>query len=179
MPELNFEDITNDFKLTLSDGFSSFMKEACIVALNSQNHQTDTELIPYQHQKSIYTDSFKLIWQEKISNKLLNTHNDENRTTDYGAMFLSLALTLKLTNYDEFEVSYIGSGVDFWLTSDSENFLSARLEVSGIRKGKGTNTIENRLKTKKQQVKQTDNSNLPAYISIIEFHEPQALYVKK
>ena len=56
---------------------------------------------------------------------------------------------------------------------------AARLEISGILKESRTNTIEKRLKDKMKQTEQSDETCLPAYISIIEFGKPKALFIKK
>ena len=54
-----------------------------------------------------------------------------------------------------------------------------RLEISGIRKQTGSNPIGTRAKRKTRQTNQSDNSGAVAYISIIEFSEPSALFIQK
>jgi len=179
MDKLKFDDTKQQLKSTLTDNFIGFMNEACIVALNSQKHKNEQLLHSFQSNNNLYKKPYNLVWDDDVDDRMLNTHNDDKRTTDYGAMFLSLALTLKLTPYTEFEASKIGSGVDFWLSGDDDNFIGARLEISGIREIKGSNTIENRLKIKLEQTNKSDKTKLPAYISIIEFNNPQALFIEK
>ena len=55
----------------------------------------------------------------------------------------------------------------------------ARLEVSGIAQETENNTIGNRFSKKVQQVSASDTTNVPAYISIVEFSSPKALFNKK
>jgi hypothetical protein len=87
-------------------------------------------------------------------------------------------LASKLTGFDDVETSQKCDGVDFWLRN--ANFdLVARLEVSGIRRENGTNTVKNRLKVKLKQTEQSDNSKVPAVVAIIEFSKPEAVYILK
>jgi len=54
-----------------------------------------------------------------------------------------------------------------------------RLEISGIFKETKQNNVEKRVREKKQQAKQSDESQLPAYISIVEFSKPKVIFTKK
>jgi hypothetical protein len=94
-------------------------------------------------------------------------------------MCISLFLALHLTEYDEFETSMKADGIDFWLSRKDEFGFLARLEISGIRKETPTNKAEYRVKTKKLQTEQSDERRLPAFISIVEFSTPKAIFVKK
>lgn len=87
---------------------------------------------------------------------------------------------LELTDYSTFEVSEGNNGIDYWLSDDSDELeFSARLEISGIKQKKPTNNIKTRIKSKIRQTKQSDSSNLPAFISIIEFSELEAIIFEK
>ena len=54
----------------------------------------------------------------------------------------------------------------------------ARLEISGIMQGDDTG-MWNRYNAKVMQTEQSDYTSLPAYISIIEFSRPKAIFKKK
>jgi hypothetical protein len=110
---------------------------------------------------------------------MVATYRDENRTTDHAAMCIALLLASRLTGFDDIETSKKGDGVDFWLSKGDNFDFVARLEVSGIKRENGSNTIKNRLKIKFPQTQQSDNSNVPAFVSIIEFSKPEALYILK
>lgn len=65
--------------------------------------------------------------------------NDEERTTDFAAMGVSLLLAFELTNYNLITTVNKGGGFDFYLydTSSIDPLTSfptdvARLEISGI-----------------------------------------------
>lgn len=73
-----------------------------------------------------------------------------------------------------------GTGIDYWL-GDKDSILfqkKARLEVSGILHGDET-MIKSRHIMKVEQTNKSDDYQLPAFISIIEFSEPKALFTKK
>ena len=95
------------------------------------------------------------------------------------SMCLALSIAAQLTDFKYVETSKIGEGIDFWLSKTDESNFFARLEVSGIRKETKDNAIKKRLKIKLTQTNQSDKTNLPVYVSIIEFSKPQALYIQK
>ena len=55
----------------------------------------------------------------------------------------------------------------------------ARLEISGLRKETPSNTLANRIKVKLKQVEQSDDSGVSAYIAIIEYSKPSAVFMPK
>ena len=74
----------------------------------------------------------------------------------------------------------LGTGFDYWL-GDKDSVLfqkKARLEVSGILKGDDT-AISRRYTSKVEQTHKSDELQLPAYISVIEFSRPKALFNKR
>ena len=54
---------------------------------------------------------------------------------------------------------------------------SARLEVSGLI-NQNNSQYNYRIKQKKKQTKQSDNTNLPAYVAVVEFETPKATLTK-
>ena len=57
--------------------------------------------------------------------------------------------------------------------------MNARLEISGINKEEGSNTVEARIKTKIKQVQQSDEMKIPVYISISELNSPKSIFIQK
>jgi hypothetical protein len=156
------------------------MLECCVVCLNSQKHNTGILLKKEAHTSNIIEQDYALFWELAIDPILYNTHTDANRTTDYGAMCLSLLLAdTILTEKGVWVSSKRGQGVDFWLMSALTLQPILRLEISGIRKQTATNPIGTRAKKKTMQTNQSDNSAAIAYISIIEFSKPSALFIQK
>ncbi len=80
------------------------------------------------------------------------------------------------------ERSYIGTYVDYILgeMSDDDSFFlqKAKLEVSGIGKETPTNTVNQRIRVKLNQVQKSADKELPSYIIVVEFGSPKAKIVK-
>jgi hypothetical protein len=185
--QIDFEKYSSDFKSILSPGFVEMMFECCIVALDSKNQKSKCRLLSHDHHQNLYKSEYQLIWKREVDEIMKRSHNDESRTTDFGAMFLSLTLfygvdEIKKQINEDFivETTAKGTGIDFWICRNSDllEFI-ARIEVSGIRGETPSNTMNGRLKKKQEQSKQSDGTNLPVFISIIEFSGPKSLIQNK
>jgi hypothetical protein len=179
MNSIKIEDLYGRLENILSPNFTGMMVECCAICLKSQNHSSPVILSSFEHKKNLIREALSLEWATEISSEMTSTYKDENRATDHAAMCIALLLASKITGFDGIESSEKGDGVDFWFTKGENLDFVARLEISGIRKENGTNTINNRLKIKISQTKQSDNSNVPAFVSIIEFSKPEAIYILK
>ena len=179
MNSIKIEDLYGQLENILSPNFTGMMVECCALCLKSQNHSSPASLTSFDHKKNLMREALSLEWAIEITSKIILTYRDENRATDNAAMCIALLLASKLTGFDGVEASQKGDGVDFWFSKGDNMDLVARLEISGIRRENGTNTVKNRLKIKLEQTKQSDNSNVPAFVSIIEFSKPEALYILK
>ncbi|MBL7818018.1 MAG: hypothetical protein JNL70_23615 [Saprospiraceae bacterium] len=180
MKELNLENINEKFKTCFTSHFTGMMLECCVVCLSSQNHKTGVFLKYEPTQSNIVEQDYMISWQLAFTNVLQNTHTDVNRTTDYGAMCLSLLLAdTLLPEKGVWQTSRSGQGVDFWLINPLTLQSILRIEISGIRKQATTNTMSARAKKKMIQTDQSDNSAATAYVSIIEFSQPSALFLQK
>ena len=128
----------------------------------------------------IREEEIYLHWEDGYNDQKSRAYADMQYTTEHGAVCLSVMLTLSLTPYTVIERSRKGTGIDYWL-GDNNSLLfqkRARLEVSGILKG-DVAAMNRRCASKTEQATQSDGMKLPAYISVIEFGSPKALYVKK
>ena len=179
MDSIKIEDLYSRLEGILSDHFTGVMVECCTLCLQSQGHSSPMVLTSHDHKQNMIGGDITLDWSTEITAKILSTYRDENRVTDHGAMCIALLLASKLTEFDDIETSQKGDGVDFWFSKGEDIDMSARLEVSGIRKENGTNTVKNRLRIKFSQTAQSDNSNIPVFVSIIEFSKPEAIYISK
>jgi hypothetical protein len=83
-------------------------------------------------------------------------------------------------NYTIIEKSRYGDGVDYWLGKENEIPFhnSARIEISGILKESEQNSLNKRFENKTRQTNKSDETRLPAYISIIEISTPKAIFAK-
>lgn len=91
---------------------------------------------------------------------------------------VSALLAFETTEYTIVERSSKGTGFDYMLGDKNDTLFipKARLEISGIKTETESNSIEKRFKQKALQTDISDKSGLPAYISIIEFSTPKAVF---
>jgi hypothetical protein len=179
MNDIHIEMLYDKLKGILSDNFIGTMVECCVLRLTTQGHISPVELTPFNDSRNLLLKPLKLNWTTEITTKLAASYREENRITDYATMCIALILASKLTDFEYVEVSRQGDGVDFWFTEKDKTGVSARLEVSGIREASKANSVKNRLTIKLTQTNQSDKSGVPAYVSIIEFSQPEALYILK
>jgi hypothetical protein len=175
---LNFselKEVINNISAVQCDYYS----EAAAVALEYHGKTTGV-LLEVDGDKSI---QYKLKWKSKI--KKSGWREPINFVRD-GATGISFFLTVRLTEFEVFEESGIGTGIDYWLSYKEENpnynptnYLNARLEISGIKKESESNSLLKRMKVKTKQTKRSDSTKLPAYISIVEFSTPKANFFKR
>jgi len=165
---LSLEDL-KDAMIYFSPVQCSGLTESCIVALETIPHKSGCEL----EVSGLHNGKITLDWSTKVNK---NGYKEEKKFTEKGAEALSFFLALNFTEYDILEEASIGTGVDYWLgygenheKYDPLNFFSARLEISGILRETKSNNFSKRIEQKKKQTKASDNTGLPAYVSIIEF----------
>jgi len=161
---------------------ASMMKEACVWCLLECGHSNGVSI------NSIICDDsrcYRLRWNENFvdAQKLFKSYNLDD-AVEFGAEAVTFLLILELTPYTAIERAVKGTGIDYWLGFKSENPQlifnenAARLEVSGILREKGSNTLKSRIVKKIKQTSPTDNT-FPVYVSIVEFGKPKAEVVMK
>ncbi|MEN9918015.1 MAG: hypothetical protein RL662_451 [Bacteroidota bacterium] len=151
--------------------------EACMVCLHRHNHSNPSILKVSNGINNISTQK-ELLWENYFDDQVDSTWQDQEYCTDHGAVCLSALLAKQSTGFTIIQRARKGTGVDYWL-GDEDNVFKARLEISGIFNETKTNTIESRFKQKKLQTNQSDNTLLPAYISVIEFSKLKSIFSKK
>jgi hypothetical protein len=156
-----------------------FLSENCIVALENGGHQPGCPLLVYGDAEKEYG----LQWSKPVNK---SGYKESVKIVEHAAEALSFFLSSKLTEFTVVEEALIGTGIDYWLGYEDghslfqpDNFIRARLEISGIEKETAGNSLEKRVKVKKSQTTPTDSFKLPAYISVIEFSAPKAFFGKK
>lgn len=133
----------------------------------------------HQHKQSVIVKvvgdlngQFELTWKE-VTQQMRDSRQDMESTVEGGAYCVAMLVVERLTKLKVVKQSQKRTGFDYWLGDKDEAGMQnlARLEVSGILKGtKGQ--INQRLKEKVQQTKQSDKLNLPAYVVVVEFSIP-------
>ena len=137
---LNLNTIGNDI-VGISQALGAYMAECATVCFHSQGHKSDVKLSISDGKT---TQNGLVEWVIEVNNSIMSSHFDEKRTTDFGAMGVSILLVCNLTDYTHIVTSRTNNGCDFELIKVDEdlNFIISRLEVSGIRKETPQNTVE-------------------------------------
>jgi hypothetical protein len=129
----------------LSTNWCRVLVEGAVVCLTTQQHESNLTMRLVGPTNISDASSVTICWETVVSGALAKTYRNDPQTTDFGAMALALLLTLELTDYTHFMVSRIGDGVDYWLQKDDEDDVSARLEISGIRRKTKKNGCNSKL----------------------------------
>ena len=148
--------------------------ENCLVEMHRCGHPEEVCIA----MSGLTSESISLIWNDKYNEQMNRTYADEQSVTERAAVGVSVLLALELTDYTVIERSRKGTGFDYMLgDKDDPLFVpKARLEVSGIKQESETNTIDSRYRQKVNQMSVSDQTQLPGYISIIEFSTPKAIF---
>lgn len=160
----------------ISSVAATHLYESFEVCMHSSGHQETATL----KMAGLTDKDIKIHWEDEVDEQIARTYADMAYTTEHGAICLSVMLTTALTPYTIIERSRKGTGVDYWLGSkDSILFQKkARLEISGILKGDDA-LMKSRHHAKTRQTDKSDGQSITAYISVIEFSRPKALFTKK
>lgn len=154
------------------------LAEAGAVALENQLHQSGVELL-VDHE---IPQKFRLTWDKP---DLRGDWQEPSENANFGAVAIGLSLAFELTDFMVVRQSRIGTGFDYFLSYreddpryDADNFLSARLEISGINKG-NPSQIGQRVREKLKQTNVSDGMKLPAFVAVTEFSKPITFFRKK
>ncbi|MGB3851409.1 MAG: hypothetical protein WA958_15680 [Tunicatimonas sp.] len=161
----------------LSKVSGQHLYESCVVCLTRQKHQSKGTVFSVYGDKEI---NCNLTWENIFNDQVDRTWADQFYATEHGAVCLAILLALKLTDYTVIEKSARKNGFDYWLGEKGDILFQkkARLEVSGIFNGKGSD-INNRYRVKVKQTEQSDALKIPAFIGIVEFSRPIANFGSK
>jgi hypothetical protein len=155
-----------------------FYAQGAIVALENQGHSSGVQLI-------VDGDNPNQCLIKWNSTPIKGGWKEGRDSTQFGALAIAFSLITSLTEYTVVEQSPIGTGFDYYLgfkeddpRFDPDNFMNARLEVSGIAIGT-TSEIASRIRDKMKQTNKSDSWNLPAYVSVTAFGKPISFLRKK
>lgn len=166
---------------TLTKTKADMLKEACIWCLTSCEHNNG---VPIECIMGDDRNCFSIKWGNDVDLEgILKAYNLDD-AVEFGAEAISLLIIREKTEFTTIERAVRGTGIDYWLGYKDENrnglfsMRDARLEISGLLKESGSNTVKNRINTKLKQIK-ASNHTFPVFISIIEFSNPKAETVRK
>lgn len=158
-----------DFSYVPSKKLCEMLAEAAAICLDYHQHAQNIELKIEGDLSGILA----LKW-DNTNQQIQRSWDDLSEATEYGATCLAIWIIEKMTNLKVIGRSQKKTGIDFWLGNKDDEFpfrKAARLEISGILQSK-RGKINQRLKEKGIQSNKSDDSNLPAYIIVIEFSQP-------
>ena len=166
----------------LTENKAAMLKESCVWCLTKCEHSNGVIIESLFCDRS---DCYRVIWDEGSINldNILRAYNSDD-AIEFGAEAITFLLIREHTPYTAIERAVKGTGIDYWLGYKPDNptiifsTTDARLEITGILKERGTNTIKNRIKIKMKQTETSDHT-FPVYISVIEFSRPKAEMVIK
>lgn len=185
---IRLEDLASQIPV-ISEPVSAAYTEACMVCFDLHNHRAgislDVTFVEVRHEVAVH-------WGGQVTEWMRRTHADLNKRVDDGTSSIALLLLSRFANLVAVEVSQKYNGIDYFLSSpddedyDEEHLIfnhKAVLEISGIQTERGSNTITSRLNIKKKRLEDYRNSStsltidLPTYICVVEFSDPEALVV--
>ena len=157
----------------LSPEGGASLASAAAVCLEEQGHATGVVLDVRGDREA----SFVLSWPQS-NDQLRREWSYPEEATEHGACGIAVLLIVDLAGYHIVRRSRKGTGFDYWLGLKDDPLFqnTARLEVSGIRRGR-PHQIEARVRQKARQVRKPVLAKLPAFIVVVEFSSPQASLV--
>jgi len=175
METLDLERIRDGFP-GLTPKIGEYQLESCVVCLERQNHQSGVQL---KLSGDIETE-LVLQWTLTVTKQMERAWSNQKEATESGAICIAVLLIEKFTEYTILEKAGEGTGIDYWLgrkdrtLTDCDLFhRDARLEISGIFEGNSTE-IATRFRMKLLQTNQSDDSQRPVFVCVVEFGHPQA-----
>ena len=162
----------------ITAAFGTGLAEAGAVCLEEQGHSCSVTFSV----NGDYKEAFTLV-RPTVTEQMRRCWNDYDIATEHGAYGIACLLILVPTDYTIIRRSRRGTGFDYWVGYvESENELifqdKARLEVSGLRSASDI-LVRARVRYKKTQTKKSDDSQLPAYVVVIEFSRPTGEVVRR
>ena len=171
---LDLNNLGNSSIPGVTPALGNALAEAAAICLADQGHQPGGRLAVRGIVNRIYT----LNWQPAAE----QAHRiwQYNRATEWGAEGIAVLLAESETPYTVIEAGIQLTGIDYWLGDASDTMFQrkARLEVSGIRQRSdgmvSDSVIAQRVNDKLRQTNQSDDTQLPAYVIVVEFGRPVA-----
>ena len=169
------EDITKGVIPGMTVAKAVYLSECAVSCLSMQGHSSGVQMSC----EGIIKTPEPLYWATPYTDQLARSTDDLQEATEHGAECISALFAIEHTSYTIVKRSRKKTGVDYWLGKKDDPLFqeAARLEVSGILNGK--KNIKIRKEQKIQQTNQSDDTNLPAYVSIVEFGTPAIDFNKK
>ena len=169
---LNLNDLGNAYIPGVTSEIGGALAQAGAICLDSQGHRPGVHLAI----RGISYNRYRLEWTPASEQAFRAWQR--NRATEWGAEGIAILLAKNETPYTVVAASVRGQGIDWWLGDESDITFQhkARLEVSGMRWSNivSDSEIQDRVNEKLQQTDQSDDTQTPAYVIVVEFGRPVA-----
>jgi len=156
--------------------YGASLAQAASICLEEQKHYPGIKLNVDGDFKKVF-----LVCWDRTTEQMRRCWADLEFTTEQGAYGIATLLVTAITDLTVIERSRKGTGFDYWLgaKNDPEPLFQrkSRLEVSGIRKGDMA-IIGRRVREKLGQI-ECYQSNLSAFVIVVEFSEPRSRVVER
>lgn len=156
----------------ITSEWGAMLAQGAAVCLESQDHAQGVMLTV----RGDVMSSHPVTWPP-VTDQALRTWAEPRVATERGAEAIAALLAQRETDHTVIEVSWQGTGFDFWLGEESDITLQrkTRLEVSGIRHG-NDGEVRARVGQKLRQIRQYDSQygSYPALAIVVEFGRPLA-----
>ena len=175
--KINISDLKDRKKTGIPSGTGAFLAEISIVCLENEEHTSGIKMaVNYDNEDQ----GCVLFWHDPESEFSRFFHKDLDEATQFGATGIAILLIKTLTPFKVVQRSYKTTGIDYWLVSKKSLIFqkAARLEISGNRREKRS-SYQSRVTQKIEQTKQSDSTDLPAFIVVVEFSTPKARMVSR
>ena len=183
MQELLLDALREGHTIITPDSAGYFI-ENCKVCfqLQLQHHQSGVVLRVEYNDKEFH---FRVTWQGNVTPSMLRAwQREDKKTTEIGAIALTMLLLPAVTNYRSVESTGYGTGVDYVLVDEPLddtllfNNMAAYLEITGIARQTQANTVNDRISEKKARINKIKEKDvtilggLPTVIACVEFSTP-------
>ena len=170
---LDLDDLNTDIP-ALTYSFATQMKEAVVMCMTPHSHTSGIvcSLRDFERQIAEVHIRWKTMYSERIRRAFGTATNAAERAGEGIAILTILART----DYTVIERARIGDGFDFWLgLSDDDQFPfqhEAGLEAKGLSNAQYPSQIVRAVNDGIDQIRASDNADLPAWVLAIEFSRP-------
>ncbi|MDE2949390.1 MAG: hypothetical protein OXT68_01370 [Chloroflexota bacterium] len=171
---LNVDDLTEDIP-ALTSSFARLMQEAIVMCMMPHNHASGV-LCNLQDLESVL-EEVRIDWKTSYSERIRRAFGAPRNAAERAGEGIAILTILALTEYTVFERAPIGNGFDFWLSRNDEDDqfpfqYEAGLEAKGLSHAQYPSQIVRAVNDGIDQIKNSDNADLPAWVLATEFSRP-------
>jgi len=171
---LDLDALTTDIP-ALTDSFATQMQEAVVMCMTPHNHVSGVSC-NIRDQDQVLGVAF-IKWRTKYSDRIRRAFGDARNAVERAGEGIAILTILARTDYTVVERARIGDGFDFWLSrrDDDERFLFQReagLEAKGLSGARYPSEIVRAINDGIDQIRESRNASVPAWVVATEFSRP-------